>query len=449
MLIEGNHIHNGHYYDWDDPYFPVTIITDGSDTYSGDPAFIDEEIISQGSVTGRLKGMAEVDGHTVLYVAETDGYSTGVELTGDTSGATMTPTKVAKGYHGGSAISVRALNVTIRNNIIHDFKVGQGIKFYGEGFGYTGMVVENNLIYDHVKGGSFAYIGGSFILRNNTFIGYLGNDGLGTGDLPQRYVSPAGVRFFEGYDGTGSEFYNNIFVGGFSFPDPDDPTVNKYNADNNIFWSRSNATGSWVNSGKGNNSFIAVWKTYDPDVFHGYPNFFEYVGFNGTTDEYDYATDGIQPFFVNPGYRTNRYKPGELDRDAGKSWDYHLADGSPGINFGNPNNQPPNSLGTIGPDGFIRNDGQPRDASHHSVGCYEYVPADSNNQAPVFDPINDVNVNVNETLTFEVRATDADGDTITYSIQNKPPDANFSNRTFSWTPSSSHPETRFYPPGTG
>ncbi|MCK4788451.1 MAG: hypothetical protein KAV87_32220, partial [Desulfobacteraceae bacterium] len=55
--------------------------------------------------------------------------------------------------------------------------------------------------------------------------------------------------------------------------------------------------------------------------------------------------------------------------------------------------------------------------------------------APVLASIGNKSVNENSLLTFTVTATDADGDAITYSIQNKPSGATFVNRTFSWTPS--------------
>ena len=80
------------------------------------------------------------------------------------------------------------------------------------------------------------------------------------------------------------------------------------------------------------------------------------------TLEYNYGVNGIQPFFVNPAYLTGSTGPA----------DYHLAPDSPGINFGDPNNQPSDSLGSLGEDGFIRDDGPARDASHHSAGAYEY-----------------------------------------------------------------------------
>ncbi|MGD2094477.1 MAG: putative Ig domain-containing protein [Phycisphaerales bacterium] len=68
----------------------------------------------------------------------------------------------------------------------------------------------------------------------------------------------------------------------------------------------------------------------------------------------------------------------------------------------------------------------------YDVGAYEYIP---NPHAPVFDFIGNKSVYENDTLTFNVNATDPDGDAITYSIQNKPSGATFSGQTFTWTPS--------------
>ena len=61
------------------------------------------------------------------------------------------------------------------------------------------------------------------------------------------------------------------------------------------------------------------------------------------------------------------------------------------------------------------------------------------NLAPVLDPIGNNTVNENETLTFNVLATDPDGDTLTYLApiaSNLPTGATFngSTSTFSWTP---------------
>ena len=59
------------------------------------------------------------------------------------------------------------------------------------------------------------------------------------------------------------------------------------------------------------------------------------------------------------------------------------------------------------------------------------------NVAPVLELIGNKSVIHNELLTFTINATDADaGDTLTYSVINKPVDANWdiATRTFTWTP---------------
>jgi hypothetical protein len=62
--------------------------------------------------------------------------------------------------------------------------------------------------------------------------------------------------------------------------------------------------------------------------------------------------------------------------------------------------------------------------------------ATSGNRAPVLQPIGDRSVVETATITFSISATDADGDTLTYSAANLPTGANFTaaTRTFAWTP---------------
>jgi len=56
---------------------------------------------------------------------------------------------------------------------------------------------------------------------------------------------------------------------------------------------------------------------------------------------------------------------------------------------------------------------------------------------PVLDPVGNKSVNEGELLQFAISATDADGDSLTYSASNLPTGASFDagTRTFSWTPS--------------
>ncbi|MCX5701718.1 MAG: putative Ig domain-containing protein [Candidatus Omnitrophica bacterium] len=65
------------------------------------------------------------------------------------------------------------------------------------------------------------------------------------------------------------------------------------------------------------------------------------------------------------------------------------------------------------------------------------------NRAPVLTAIGNKTVTENSALSFIINATDADGDTLTYSASNLPTGATFnaSARTFSWTPSLSQAGT--------
>ncbi|GEM_PF-1966619 len=72
-------------------------------------------------------------------------------------------------------------------------------------------------------------------------------------------------------------------------------------------------------------------------------------------------------------------------------------------------------------------------ANHTIVASFS---AQQSNHAPTFTAISDKSVNENSSLSFTVSASDPDGDVIAYSTSNMPSGAtfNFSNQTFSWTP---------------
>lgn len=56
------------------------------------------------------------------------------------------------------------------------------------------------------------------------------------------------------------------------------------------------------------------------------------------------------------------------------------------------------------------------------------------NHPPVLETIGDKSVNENTLLSFSVRATDIDGQAITYSASDLPSGADFTGQTFTWTP---------------
>jgi len=278
--------------------------------------------------------------------------------------------------HSGSGFSIRSSNITIRKNIVRG-AFAQGLMFYtgnydanGTEITYHNMIVENNLFYD-TSSNKMELINGACVIRNNTFIGWLGDSRITKNGvyywpyICERYQVPLYIKLATGFNGSGVDIYNNIVVDcGWNLPSFTDPNL-LFNEDHNIFYGKKVDN---TNTTKGNNSRVIVWSGSN----HGWPNYFEDIGYRGSTLEYNYATDGIQPFFVDPNYYTSLTTPA-LAFGRYKLHDYHLAPNSPGINFGDPDNQPSDSLGSLGPDGFIRDDGPARDASHHSAGAYEYI----------------------------------------------------------------------------
>jgi len=276
------------------------------------------------------------------------------------------PSSDVNEWHPGSGISIRISNAVIRNNIIHD-GFSQGMMFYIDGQPdelYENMLVENNLFYDTGRIALYQ-CGDNILVRNNTFVSEVRVEGTDKYDILQRYSGGAYlmIDFAAGYDGAGVTVVNNLFVGPWALPGESSPYVEDYN----IFWLRE-ADSNYLPGGKGEHTRMAVWRDdADPYTLRGNPNFFEDMGFTGDTPEYAFAQDGVQACFVDPGLYT-----GEVGgQDAGQTWDYDLAPGSPATNAGDPSNQPDDSLGSLDDRGFIQRDGPPRDADHHSVGAYE------------------------------------------------------------------------------
>jgi len=77
---------------------------------------------------------------------------------------------------------------------------------------------------------------------------------------------------------------------------------------------------------------------------------------------------------------------------------------------------------------FTASDGQAQDAETITI------TVNNVNRAPVLDAIGNKSISEGSILSFSVTATDADGDTITYSAINLPRGAVFANQTFTWTP---------------
>ncbi|MHC4757696.1 MAG: putative Ig domain-containing protein [Planctomycetota bacterium] len=79
---------------------------------------------------------------------------------------------------------------------------------------------------------------------------------------------------------------------------------------------------------------------------------------------------------------------------------------------------------------FVANDGKDSDSETVTIIAYDI------NRAPVLSSIGPKSTEENQTLTFSISATDADGDFITYSVPAPvlPTGATFVGNTFTWTP---------------
>ncbi len=77
---------------------------------------------------------------------------------------------------------------------------------------------------------------------------------------------------------------------------------------------------------------------------------------------------------------------------------------------------------------FIASDTQAQDSETITI------TVNNVNRAPVLDAIGSKSVDENSTLSFSVSASDADDDTITYSVESLPSGAVFVGQAFTWTP---------------
>lgn len=241
-----------------------------------------------------------------------------------------------EGSHA-SGISLRSGDVVIRNNIIHDGFTSSGIMTYDDDMGnvynFHNVTLENNLLYD-IRNQyclRFYKIGENVVVRNNTFVGKY------TGKKDGRYYLTTAMMvhsYAEGSNGSGVSLHNNIFAGMVSIPG----TIT--NAHNNIFWSLR-VDGEFTSTAPGTGSIVKT-STY-------------------ANNPESWFAEG---FWAEPA-------PNFEDRH-GEMLDYKLADTSPAINFGNAYYQPPDSLGTVGEDGFIIKNGPSRNSSCHSAGALEY-----------------------------------------------------------------------------
>lgn len=402
FTIRRNHVHGG-VNDPTDDFYPCDVLVDTGSTYSGTWQ-VGEEITS-GTYTGEIIKFLDHAGTMVIWSVPTGDTSSEQDwgtITGTDSSATMDCLTKAladawlaaeygqsatNGIHAGSGISISTTvsDITIQQNIIHHH-AGQGIYLF-EGYdAYEDVLIENNLFYDIGNGNRIRNLlpdtGVPVIIRNNTFVGYKATETLSSGGIIAKYNRGGGPKSTLLLDLNGSavagefQYTNNIVMADKDFPVYDASWIIR----NNIWWV-SNAFGAQVEQPTHASDLMCVW---DTPGYDGYHSFFEdigsEVGFSAWTTLSPEIGYVFQKFFEALYSRTRWGQPylrpaaDELGTDIGVTNDCSLADGSPGINFGNATYQPTTSLGSL-VDGFIQDDGPTRDADRHSIGAYEIAAA--------------------------------------------------------------------------
>ena len=245
-----------------------------------------------------------------------------------------------------SIISVRSGDATIRGNIMHGMGSSSGLMFYNETSvpAYSNILVENNLIYDVANSYVFRIynLGQNVIVRNNLLVGHYRTDSTScpgsVSDGRYRFNSGFTVHSVgDGFSGSDLKLHNNIIIGIAGLPSGVDER-------NNIFWSLN--SGGWqTNSPSGTSKIVST-------------------AYNGCGNHPTYFEDGS--FFSETiDYSRLHYR----------EFAYAFADNSEGINFGDSTLQTAISLGTIGSDGFIEDNGISRSSTVHSAGPFEPTPS--------------------------------------------------------------------------
>ena len=240
------------------------------------------------------------------------------------------------GHPHSGALSVRSADVWIRGNVFRSIGTTAIMQLYPSAAPvYTNVIIENNLMYDSrnvVAIGIFEL--GTVTIKNNTIIGH-----VRTSTTNGSFKMHTAVKVHSiagGYDGSGLLVYNNILGGTAILPDT---VVSK----NNIFWSYSHYDDEF--------SFLGTPPDVDTTILTSttdYPiTYFTDAFFTGITSESDFNSEHslVKDFSLNAN--------------------------SDAVNAGDASTQSELSIGLIDGSFYLQDDGDIRDASHHSIGAYE------------------------------------------------------------------------------
>ncbi len=371
----------------------------------------------------------------------------------------------------GSGIALMSNGTTIRGNIIYDYGNTRAIRAY-PGYmgddGYHDLLIENNLVFE-TGTSQLIYnwveltdLGKRCVIRNNTF------------------VKSCNMCLAVNADGSSLTLYNNLFAGGATIDNyygvPNTQTSEqarvKWDAisEGKNFYRRLYATG---------NNYLCVYTRFSEtsnsvvDADTGYWA----VGamFESTTGEYPYqlsenspAIDSADPANAPRLDLLGRTRDAAPDAGCYERTEF-TGNRSPVLDaIGNQNATVGLSLvlqiTATDPDGdslqfstsslpkgaqfagqtftwtptsdqigdhpvtFLVSDGSAQDSETITISV------NRPNDAPILAGIGDKTANENEPISFSIGATDADGDTLTYSASGLPNGATFTGQIFSWIP---------------
>lgn len=306
----------------------------------------------------------------------------------------------------GSGFYINTDNVTVNANRIHAFGNTAAIRTYPvpADVVFDNVIITNNLIYHPVN---FAFqmfrISSGVKINNNTVIG------VHRGETGAYYFGNSSYRITASIDSTvgdtsGIEICNNIFLCLAS----DNLRVAGSHWRGNLVWAFTDSMDqSRLDAAFPGNKVYCWGDDRNKSTF--------------------LASDGAGFFAGGPWFASLAFAQATLtdqgymvagDSDPGDT--YGLSSHAFAIGFADPACSPPKDIRLMD-----------RDAAP-DAGCYEYKSLGN----PVFNPIGDKTATVDTLLTFEVSATDPNGDALTYSASGLPQGATFLGQTFAWTPTS-------------
>jgi uncharacterized membrane protein len=320
----------------------------------------------------------------------------------NTNGAAFHDNIITSEGSGGAGIEIQKYNtpsmddIEVYNNVIYRTALA-GIWVFGSGSYSTSSAnvhIHHNQIYDTGTKSSNSIIGG---IVSNGFSGLIENnviDGAyGAGIVQKTVYSPAP---------SGSGFVltarNNIITnsrsssaGGSGYGINNELTgTHSFVLQNNCFY--GNAGGEYKNV-QASSSDIKADPQYADRTKHDY----HLKSKAGRWDGVSWVTDSTSSPCIDAGYSSSDYST-----------------------------EPQDNGGRINIGAF----GNTKYASKSGTSTAD------NNQAPVINPIQDTTVEAGKSLTITVSASDANGDSLTYSASNLPKGAIFDSKSglFSWTP---------------